>query len=880
MFILTVYVIYSPNNPDNIFLNKNINRLLVDIFKSEYSVKYTDDFKDSNVILFAENIKLIKDFIDTNELKYRKCVAITQEVYHETTEDIYQEYNTNQIYIYNCFNKKFYLNHFYNFYGIPGGKIDISNKTKDNYSTELYFFGNIWRQNWEQKQSLYRKRTQAAVDGYKEKFISKLYSRDFYGISLTNIEPKNMKLEQDIIEIQEFVNRNISREEKIILTKNLFYSIEFLPTDYTNFTSERPFDAICSGCVPIFMGTDTLKQVFPIDSIIYVDEFPTPLDCFKYVKNLSYDEWKIRINKCIDIVFKSTREGKTGDNLIFQLFKNIVDDLFKDLPLFDVYIFCSGKSGGTTLCNSFFQKNITTAHMHSGHGKAGYITNINTNFTYETIMYSSLFKNIFIFDIYRTPIERQISSFFESYYLQYADINNTQELCNIFTNNYLFKIENYCSIEIILQYFGLPMFNNFNFEKKYNVIEKDNLTLVYLLFENFDKFPDIIKTITNYDIDICNLNCSWQKSYKNAYKEFKEIFTCPLKFLPKLLCDNYFNTFVDPQEKSTYLKKHFSMDTSFKQFYYELNINYNKNNFMINLFNSDTPFFLTRHGGTDFVTCEAYFNSLNIQTIFNLYNEKVKEYCGYFDKSDDLGAKLMNFEKYLRKINSSLDNSFILTTCVSTKNLTDATNNENTKKWLYNIIKNRIILPYSYIENVMPFLNDFKIFGENKKILIISAFSKTIEIQYKKKDYLISGYKYPNFELVTYDIPITYNINGVDDNLYLNDIKFNDWNELVENMCQEVNKISFDIALISAGSYTYPLGDYISSNMKKKAIYIGGILNVLFAIRSNRYHVKGSGYEKINPSDVIIESIEKNEKTQKIKVGRNKKSEAISAYFG
>ena len=330
MFILTVYVIYSPNNPDNIFLNKNINRILIDIFKSEYSVKYTNNFKDPNVILFAENIKLIKDFIETNELKYKKCVAITQEVYHETTEDIYQEYLTNQIYIYNCFNKKFYLNHFYNFYGIPGGKIDISNKTKDNYSTELYFFGNIWRQNWEQKHSLYKKRTQAAVDGYKEKFISKLYSRDFYNIEPKNIEPKNIKLEQDIIEIQEFVNRNVSREEKIILTKNVFYSIEFLSTDYANFTNERPFDAICSGCVPIFMGTDTLKQVFPIDSIIYIDEFLTPIDCFKYVKNLSYDDWKIRINKCIDIIFKLAQDGKTGDNLIFQIFKNIVGELFRN----------------------------------------------------------------------------------------------------------------------------------------------------------------------------------------------------------------------------------------------------------------------------------------------------------------------------------------------------------------------------------------------------------------------------------------------------------------------------------------------------------------------------------------------------------------------
>jgi hypothetical protein len=829
MFILSVYTIYSPNNNDNIFLNKNINRLLNDIFKTEYSVNYTDDFKEPNVILFAENVTLIKQFIDINNFKYRKCVAITQEVYHETTENIYEEYNTNQIYIYNCFNKKFYLNHFYNFYGIPGGKIDISNKTKDNYSTELYYFGNVWRQNWENKNTLYKKRIELAIDGYKENFISKIFSRDFYGISLTNVEPKNMNLEQAILELMQFVTKNVSMQEKKIITQQLFYSIECLPTDYINFTSERPFDAILSGCVPIFMGTNTLKEVFPIDSIIYFDEFSTPNECFNYVKHLNYDEWKIRIDKCINILFKITQEGKTGDHLILQIFKNIINDLFKDLVLFDVYIFCSGKSGGTTLCNSFNESNIVSAHTHSIYGGAGYVTNINQRFICETIMYSSLFKEIFIFDIYRTPIERKMSSFFEQYNEVDFTSNNVNELCDCFNNNHLMIIENYHSLNELLIHFKLPLFENFDFKQKYNILKKDNLTFLYLLFENFCEFNNIIKSITNYNIEIRKLNCSCDKQYNELYKEFKKIYKCPLSFLPNLLCDNQFNIYVEDQSKIQYLKKHYNIDITLKNTYYEMNINYNKNDFMINLFNSNTPFFLTRYGGTDFVCCETYFNSLNIQTTFELYNKYVKEYNGYFDKSENLDTKLINFKNYLEKINLSLNNSFIATTCVKEEQLKNTNNG-----WLTNISKNKIILKYKYIEDVMPFLNDFKIFGENKKILIISPFSKTITLQYKNKDNLISGYKYPNFELFTYDIPITYNINGIDDNPNLVDINFNNWNELVENMFQEINKITFDIALISAGSYTYPLGDYISSTMKKKAIYIGGILNVLFAIKSNR----------------------------------------------
>jgi hypothetical protein len=328
MFKLNVYVIDSVNNKDNIFLNKNINKLLVDIFKSEYRVEYVNNFEEHNVILFGESVELIKYFIDKHNINFKKCVAITQEVYHETTENTCEEYGTNNIYIYNCFNNKFYLNPFSTFYGVPNGKIDISNKTKDNYSCELYYFGNIWRQNWYNKCSLYRKRTEIAVYGYKNKLISKIFSRDFYGIPLDNVKNEDMELEKTISEIAPFSIKNISLEEKRTITKNLFFSIEFLPTDYTNFVSERPFDAIMSGCVPIFMGTNTLKHFFPVDSIIYIDEFSTPYECLKYVKEMKYDDWKIRIDKCIDIILKLAPEGNTGDNLIFKIFKNIVDELF------------------------------------------------------------------------------------------------------------------------------------------------------------------------------------------------------------------------------------------------------------------------------------------------------------------------------------------------------------------------------------------------------------------------------------------------------------------------------------------------------------------------------------------------------------------------
>ena len=140
-----------------------------------------------------------------------------------------------------------------------------------------------------------------------------------------------------------------------------------------------------------------------------------------------------------------------------------------------------------------------------------------------------------------------------------------------------------------------------------------------------------------------------------------------------------------------------------------------------------------------------------------------------------------------------------------------------------------ILLPGEYL--LLPLIEYrifyiFYIFRKNKKILIVSPFSESIQFQYKRKDVILKQYSYPDFELVTYDTPITYN--NEDD--ALNHIETNNWLEQCEKMENDIMKLDFDIALLSCGSYAMYLGNVISKKMNKKAIYIGGMLNVFFNI--------------------------------------------------
>jgi uncharacterized protein (UPF0218 family) len=80
-----------------------------------------------------------------------------------------------------------------------------------------------------------------------------------------------------------------------------------------------------------------------------------------------------------------------------------------------IFIYCPPKVGSTSLVSSlrlFACEKFTVLHVH-GEEMLKTIYNIDVSIN-EIINYnSSLGKNIYVIDIYRTPIERKISEFFQ-----------------------------------------------------------------------------------------------------------------------------------------------------------------------------------------------------------------------------------------------------------------------------------------------------------------------------------------------------------------------------------------------------------------------------------------------------------------------------------
>lgn len=114
-----------------------------------------------------------------------------------------------------------------------------------------------------------------------------------------------------------------------------------------------------------------------------------------------------------------------------------------------------------------------------------------------------------------------------------------------------------------------------------------------------------------------------------------------------------------------------------------------------------------------------------------------------------------------------------------------------------------------------------------KKVLIVHPFAGTIEKQYQKREQLFPGRNVlPEFELHT--------LRAVQTSAGERDARFSDWFEALAYMEREIAQVDFDIALIACGAYGFPLAAKIKQ-MGKKAVHIGGGLQILFGIRGRRW---------------------------------------------
>lgn len=155
---------------------------------------------------------------------------------------------------------------------------------------------------------------------------------------------------------------------------------------------------------------------------------------------------------------------------------------------------------------------------------------------------------------------------------------------------------------------------------------------------------------------------------------------------------------------------------------------------------------------------------------------------------------------------------------------------------------------------------------KGKKIVVVHPFKYTIEKQYEKRDLLFKNKDVlPEFESLTV-------IRAVQ-SLGESDNEFKDWFEALEYMKSEIDKIDYDVCLVGAGAYGFPLAAHVK-RQGKQGLHIGGALQLFFGIIGKRwenpdYGVSQWGIERNFYVNLINEHWARPDETETPKTAKN-----------
>jgi len=258
-------------------------------------------------------------------------------------------------------------------------------------------------------------------------------------------------------------------------------------------------------------------------------DFTNP-DCFNRMKH---------VNECLAIV----------DDFNFEQNKNIV------------FVYTPPKVGSTALVSSIRLNacgKFTVLHLHN-EIMLRVLYNIHDVTVLDIIKFNKfLGKNVIVVDIYRSPIEQKISTFFEN--IHSLHFNTPIEILNKFDINRIIKRFN--------QVFPYLQTND-HFKNKYNVFypevfdfsnkyihsESDGINYYKIRLKDSKEWKIILKSVLNLNVDI-HIVSDYETSKKpinSLFSLFKQKYKLPINLFNMIKEDESLKYYYSDGERNEYL---------------------------------------------------------------------------------------------------------------------------------------------------------------------------------------------------------------------------------------------------------------------------------------------------------------------------------------
>jgi hypothetical protein len=224
-----------------------------------------------------------------------------------------------------------------------------------------------------------------------------------------------------------------------------------------------------------------------------------------------------------------------------------------------IFVYSQPKVGSTSLVSSlriFCNTNCNIIHIHDENMLKVLkgIENVTIN---ELIAYNrNIGKEVYVIDVYRSPIERKMSSFFEkvgSYHFNNIDseVNNydVNKVINRFNKifPYIGNGDHFLDI--------YPLTNKpekFDNNNKYLLVEENGIKYIKLRLKDSSKWGHILCKLLQMEIYIVKDYETTKKPIKDLYLKFKEQYKIPINYLNSIKNDKYLNYYYSSSEINEY----------------------------------------------------------------------------------------------------------------------------------------------------------------------------------------------------------------------------------------------------------------------------------------------------------------------------------------
>lgn len=223
-----------------------------------------------------------------------------------------------------------------------------------------------------------------------------------------------------------------------------------------------------------------------------------------------------------------------------------------------IFVYSAPKVGSTSIVSSlriFGSNKVSVVHIHDEE-MLRVLTNIENVTINDIILYNSqLGRTVYVINVYRSPIERKISAFFEKvgcYHFNAEDsvVNgyDINRVINRFNN-----VFPYISLgDHFIDRYNINYPSEFNFSNKYLLVKQNNITYISLRLKDSASWGDILSYIFKFKICIVKDYESKNKPIRDLYNLFKANYKIPINLLDNVMNCKYLNYYYSNQEKINY----------------------------------------------------------------------------------------------------------------------------------------------------------------------------------------------------------------------------------------------------------------------------------------------------------------------------------------